>query len=139
MKMVRSMLLRGLSLSTAALLFACSGTQGTDSGADRGTGNPSETPPQTPREVAESIPTPPQDVPATVAQERKAFLIKDGLDRARRSLEYRLYQDALREAATVLEIDPSNEDARNILVAASEILGDETARVARTFDSSNER
>ena len=140
MKMVRSKLLCGLSLSAATLLFACSGTQGNGPDPDAGGTSPSgraspevaETPPQT---TQDPVPTRPQDVPQTVAQERKAFLVKDGLDRARRALEYRLYSDALRESASVLELDPANDDARNILIAAQEILGEDTARVARTFDS----
>lgn len=136
MKMVRSMLLRGLSLSAAALLFSCSGTQGNDPGAGPESSGGNAPDPTTPAvRTQDPVPQRPQDVPASVDQERKAFLVKDGIDRARRALEYRLYADALREAASVRELDPTNEEALNILLAASEILGDETARVARGFES----
>ncbi|MGE0142025.1 MAG: hypothetical protein AB7I19_02735 [Planctomycetota bacterium] len=155
--MVRSIVLRGLTLSSAALLFACSGTQGPatpdtapntagGSAVGHGGNGGAAVRPLTPSPgiarldlasygVASGEQDKPQDPPAQVGQERRRLLIQDGLDRARRALEYRLYADALRESTQVLELDETNEEARTILLSVQEILGDDTARVARTFDS----
>lgn len=67
-------------------------------------------------------PQDPQD-PEQVAQQRSQFLVSRSIEEARRALELRLWADAARIAGQVLEIDPSNQDARQILVDARAALG----------------
>ncbi|MBK8974480.1 MAG: hypothetical protein IPM29_00995 [Planctomycetes bacterium] len=70
-----------------------------------------------------------------VDRQRREFLIEDGLRNARRALQLRLWPKALQEAGQVLLLDSTNDEARSIVIAASEQLGDETATVTRTFDN----
>src|SRR5690606_37069857 len=102
----------------------------------------SESDPQdpVPQEPAQQDPTrqdPTQQDPELrrIAEQRRQFLIEEGLKQARRALELNLYRDALRDSANVIELDPENEEARSIMLAAMEFLGEETAEVARSIDS----
>ncbi len=146
-------LVRGLALSSACLLFACSGTQAPGAGTSDATGSLRESgfSPMDASLVDASLvgrdfdaesgaivamPQDPQD-PSTqdVNEQRLQFLINDGLARARQAMQLHLHKETLREAAQVLDLAPDNEEARTLLLAATEALGDQTAKVTRTFDN----
>jgi type II secretory pathway component GspD/PulD (secretin) len=134
--MVQPILLRGLALSTAALLIACSGTQQGTGTSDLGPGSSETGAGPGGTGTAERAPAAGTQDPGLekVAEQRRAFLVADGLKKARRALELKLYREALTESGQVLELDPDNDEARQILLSTSEILGEETARIARSID-----
>ncbi len=130
-------LLRGLAVPAASLLFACSGTQGT--GADEtGGGAPSATTSegQTAQQPGATGEAPSaqgqgdQEPSESVDRQRRELLVKQGLERARRAIQLKLYEDALHASADVLELDPNNDEARGIFLSAEEVLGDEVSRIA---------
>ncbi|MEY2981341.1 MAG: hypothetical protein RL562_1568 [Planctomycetota bacterium] len=129
MKMVHPILFRGLALSTATLLLPSMGV-GVRGAVEA---NSITT------VVASFVAAPAVGVQGDqdlqkVAEQRRQFLVEDGLKKARRAVELKLYKDALRESGQVLELDDKNQEAREIMLAAMEVLGDETARIARSFD-----
>ncbi len=136
MKMVAPYLVRGVLVPTLAALAACSGTQ-TNSGNPRGdevgsqptanaaerAGDPSAT--QDPTRT-------PQD-PQQVDADRRRLVITKSIEEARRSLDQRMFQDAARTAAQVLDLEPGNEEARQILMTAQSLLGEQNPGTARAF------
>jgi type II secretory pathway component HofQ len=68
-----------------------------------------------------------QDVP----EQRRAMLIADSLREAEKAMELKLWQDAARIAGEVLDLEPSNQRAREILFAAQDLLGGTQPSVAR--------
>jgi tetratricopeptide (TPR) repeat protein len=126
-----TLLRRGVVLPAAfGLIAACSGTptgetprESTPPGFEENAPRTNETAP--PRPLAQD----PQDI----GQQRRRTIIDKSLQDARRSLESRLWEDAARIAAEVLEIEPSNTEARDILQTANEVLGRDKPSVTREF------
>jgi len=119
--------LRGLAIPAATLLFACSGTQPTSVDETGGATGVETTEAGTPP-VAEA--QEPQQPSETVDRQRREFLVEQRLQSARRAIELKLYEDALRASADVLELDPNNDEARAIFLSSQEVLGDEVSRIA---------
>ncbi len=121
---VQSLRLRGLCASSLLALAACSGTPSEATGEPTtAEGAPlATTPPARAQDPAK-----PQDPQGQQPRDRAA-LIKKALDNARQSLDLRLFEDARNEAAYVLELDSTNQEARDILQRANAVLG-ETAGV----------
>lgn len=68
-----------------------------------------------------------QDVPG----QRNASLIEMSLREAEKAMELKLWADAARTAGQVLDLDPGNERARAILLAAQDLLSGSKPTVAR--------
>ncbi|MEM7204259.1 MAG: hypothetical protein AAF628_28630 [Planctomycetota bacterium] len=127
MKTVPGFLSTGL-MALLALLTACSGTP-TDNAAAQTPG----TDPAAGQVVFEETEVP-QDPPAQdPGQAGSNVLLQRSLSEARRALQARLFGDAARIASEVLEMDPSNMDARQILLDANAALGRGAPAVQREF------
>ncbi|MBL8756669.1 MAG: hypothetical protein JNK15_25460, partial [Planctomycetes bacterium] len=121
---VQSLRLRGLFASSLLALAACSGTP--SNLVDVQTNNNEGTPLTEPTTAAAK----PQDPQGQNPQGRdRAALIKKALEGARRSLDLRLFEDARNEAAYVLELDSTNQEARDIVVRCNQVLGNSTGLV----------
>ncbi|MCB9890310.1 MAG: hypothetical protein H6832_06965 [Planctomycetes bacterium] len=57
-------------------------------------------------------------------EQRRAFLVQQNLNNARRARELNLWNDVRIAAAAALELDDSNEEARQLLQEAQSMLGD---------------
>src|SRR5688572_8922154 len=66
-----------------------------------------------------------------VADQRRTTLISESLREAEKALELKLWQDAARIAGQVLDLEPSNQRAREILFTAQELLGGQAPSVTR--------
>ncbi|HLQ38356.1 MAG TPA: hypothetical protein VK348_11165, partial [Planctomycetota bacterium] len=115
---VQTLSLRGLCIATLLVFAACSGAPSTEGDTPTGPSQPSTTAPR----------ANPQGQGQGVSHERNLQLVSDAVNKARRSLELRLFEDAQREAAFALELDNGNEEARRILNQCNEVLGDKVAR-----------
>jgi Flp pilus assembly secretin CpaC/tetratricopeptide (TPR) repeat protein len=110
----------GRWLLVLALLAACS-TQG---GREEATTPPSgQTPPASQGQ--------PQDRP--LQEQRRETVIEQSLQEAERALSLKLWSDAARTAAQVLDMDPNNERARQILFTAQDLLGQTQPSAERQF------
>ncbi len=118
---------------TLPCLSSCSGTAdgrtaGESSAAaavvDRETGEavPAE-------RTAAAKPTAPQNQ-GSVAEQRRRFLIREQMKKARRAYELKLWDDVVKAAASVLQLDPSQEEARDLLRRAQTMLGERTPSVS---------
>ncbi len=116
MKMVQPFLLRGVLIPALATLVACTGTRVEDASPANETKAAATEKPVSP------APTPTQDTQG-VAQDRQKVFIETTLKEARRSMDLKLWNDAARLAAQVLDIEPSNKEAREILFGAQDLLG----------------
>ena len=121
MKTVEPLTLRSLVVPALVLLCGCSGAP-TDPGASGGPGAEPDS------VVALDDVTNAQQDPQDITQQRRQAMIEDTLARARRSVELKLWDDVRAAAADVLELDPTNEEARSMLHAASTMLGDPTGQ-----------
>ncbi len=65
-----------------------------------------------------------QDGQDTPLEQRRAFLVRENLNKARRARELNLWQDVRIAAAAALELDDANEEARQLLQEAQSMLGD---------------
>ena len=65
----------------------------------------------------------PQGPDRNLPEQRRQFLVSKSLEDARRSLELRQWSEAARTASEVLELDPTNDEARKILIDAQAALG----------------
>ena len=122
MKMVSPFVLRGLATASLGFLAACSGTPAEEpdpGGGSDGGPDPSVVELDDVTNDPMLEPTGSQDPDdQAVGQQRRNFLVDKSLDEARRALDLRLWSDAAKIASEVLEIDPSNTEARRILVDA---------------------
>ena len=142
---VQTLRLRGLCASSLLVatsllaLAACSGTPAESvevetgsPGADRsltddgGASNPAGT--SSPDAPNQGSSNQGQDPQGRAAQVQKL------VESARRSLSLRLFEDARNEAAYALELDHDNEEARDILRRAQQVLGEDPTRTAATTD-----
>jgi type II secretory pathway component GspD/PulD (secretin)/tetratricopeptide (TPR) repeat protein len=121
---IQPLLRVGRLVPLAAALAACT-VQGeeTTEATDRTTQPAASTPGTTPAAAAPQG----QDVP----DQRRATLIAESLREAERALELKLWQDAARIAGQVLDLEPSNQRAREILFTAQDLLGGQQPSVAR--------
>ncbi len=71
-----------------------------------------------------------QEGQGNVAEQRRRFLIREQMKKARRAWELKLWDDVVKATASVLQLDPSNEDARDLLRKAQTMLGDRAPTVA---------
>ncbi len=145
MKLVHSLPLRGLFASVLVVLAAACSTQVNDSSDDaltrsRDTSNnasteskPGETASSTAANLLPDRPQEPQQGQGGVDQQRRQTVIQESLKQAQRAMENRLWEDAARIAAEVLAIDQGNEQARQILFSAQDMLGEISPGVARRF------
>ncbi|MCC6670618.1 MAG: hypothetical protein IT458_06135 [Planctomycetes bacterium] len=130
MNMVQALLSHGLVLASTVLLLSCSGATVEEQNAPpTETGAAAKSTSETDAKAVEAAMTKEtgaqggsQD-PQDVANQRRKFIIEQSLVEARRSLDLKLWNDAARAAAQVLEIEPSNAEARQILLAAQDLLG----------------
>lgn len=130
---IDKLLRRSVVFVTAVGVFvACSGTPTSEPSSDAPGASTQDPTTGSPRESTPPSATGTQD-PQDLARQRRDFIISKSLEEARRSLELRLWDDAARTAAEVLELDPSNEQARSILATAQEVLGTERPSVSREF------
>lgn len=122
---VQSLRLRGLCASSLLALAACSGTPSEATGdANAPAGAPlTDAPAATDTRAPADAPAKPQD-PQQQEPRDRAALIKKALENARQSLDLRLFEDARNEAAYVLELDSTNQEARDILNRANTVLGE---------------
>ncbi|MEZ5962673.1 MAG: hypothetical protein R3F56_02390 [Planctomycetota bacterium] len=66
-----------------------------------------------------------------VQDQRRALTIRDSLAEAEKALSLKLWEDAARIAGQVLDLEPSNQRAREILYAAQDLLGGQKPGAAR--------
>ncbi|MHC5062671.1 MAG: hypothetical protein ACYTG5_01700 [Planctomycetota bacterium] len=127
--MVRSSLLRGAALSTLPLLWACSGTS-------ESSPPPIEvSEPMAGEEVAAQPDTDaPEQDPTPQDPEQAQRLIAETLQKARAAASAGNWGEARQEAGYVLELDPENDEARQILLNAQANLGEGDPAVGRDFD-----
>jgi tetratricopeptide (TPR) repeat protein len=121
---VQTLRLRGLCASSLLALAACSGTpsnQNTSTGPDAGFDDFGNASAAVTVEATNGQDPKPQD-PAQDPNRRA--LVQQAVRNARQSFERRLFEDARNEAAFALELDNQNQEARDILRRANEVLGD---------------
>ena len=131
MKMVSPFVLRGLATASLGFLAGCSGTptEGPDPAAAAGEAAADPTAPAVSLDEVklDDVTNAPsaQDPQGQggVGEQRRNFLVEKSVSEAQRALELRLWSDAAKIASEVLEMDPSNDAARRILVAAQGALG----------------
>ena len=123
MKKVHPYLSRSVLIPALMMLVACTGT----TIDEKSNGKAAERAADTPRTAASTPADPavaPQDkTPQDPARERQVFFVANSLEEARRALELKLFGDAARLAAQVLEVESGNKEAREILATASELMG----------------
>lgn len=124
MKTVHTRALTGLLLSGVLALSACTGTQPTPSPA---TGDGPATAPTDPTAKAPDVnipQNPPQRPNQGVQDEQQKTLIQNALKKAKRSFEIGDWLMALEQGVFVLEFEPDNKEARDIVTRAQELLGE---------------
>lgn len=118
---VQSLRLRGLVASSLLALAACSGTPTGLVDVQTNT----DQKPLTDGTVGGTVGSP--AAPGAQGQDPqgrdRAALIQKAVANARRSLDLRLFEDARLEAAFVLEMDSTNQEARDILQRCDQVLG----------------
>ncbi len=72
-----------------------------------------------------------QDQGQDIGDQRRRALIGDSLRDAEKALELKLWQDAARISGEVLDLEPSNQRAREILFTAQDLLGNNKPSMAR--------
>jgi type II secretory pathway component GspD/PulD (secretin) len=122
---VQSLRLRGLVASSLVALAACSGTPAGLVDVDTKTDGNAMT--AGPVGSAQPAPQNPQNPQGQDPTRDRAALVRKALDNAKRSLDLMLFEDARSEAAFVLELDPQNQEARDVLQRCNQVLGDRSA------------
>ncbi len=123
MKTVHTCILTGLLLPGILALSACNGTQPMPA-PDTDEGQPTTAPTGTDPEVA--IPQDPGQRPNQgVKDDQHKTLIQNALKKARRSFEIGDWLMALEQGVFVLEFEPDNKAARDIVNRAQELLGEQ--------------
>jgi tetratricopeptide (TPR) repeat protein len=123
MKMVHTCVLSGLLLSGILALSACTGTKPASPGT--GEGKPTTAPDTTSGKPEVTIPQDPQRPNQGVQDQQQKTLIQDALKKARRSFEIGDWLMALEQGVFVLEFEPDNKEARDIVNRAQELLGEQ--------------
>ena len=127
MKTVLTCILTGLLVPGLFALTACTGTQPAvvnDVEEPTATSNPSETAKAAPQDPTQR---PNQDVQD---QQRKAA-VQNALKKARRSFEIGDWHMALEQGVFVLQFEPDNREARDIVDRAQELLGEQKPSAVR--------
>jgi tetratricopeptide (TPR) repeat protein len=126
MKLAEPVFLRGVFVAALASLVACSSSKTTaGEEPDRETVAPAG------EARMPSVSQEGQDV----EQQRRKVAIQKSLEEARRSMQLKLFEDARRAAAFVLKFEPNQEEARQILLAAEELLGERRGKLAGDFET----
>ncbi len=124
---VQSLRLRGLVASSLLALAACSGAPSNlvddQTNGNEGTPLTGSASGNTASESTAPKTQDPQD-----PRDRSA-LIKKALENANRSLALRLFEDARSEAAWVLELDSTVQEARDIVARCNQVLGNSSGMV----------
>ncbi|MHC4897416.1 MAG: hypothetical protein ACYTGW_09955 [Planctomycetota bacterium] len=130
MKTVPTCVLIGLLLPSLLALSACTGTQPAPS-ADTDEGQPT-TAPSTDEDREVAIPQDPTQRPNQDLQdEQRKALVQNALKKARRSFEIGDWFMALEQGVFVLEFEPDNKEARDIVNRAQELLGEQPPSIVR--------
>lgn len=128
MNFVQPLVRMGRMVPLAAVLAACS----TQSGSPEAGEAPSVTPMSAPGGAAAGSGGSPVATGHGQGQDqRKSVIIEESLREAEKALELKLWSDAARIAGQVLDLDPSNDRARNILFTAQDLLGGQQPSVGR--------
>jgi len=125
MKTVHTCILTGLLLSPVLALSACSGTQPAPA-PEQNEGQPTTAPTdpdgKTPEVAIPQDPTKRSN--QGVKDDQDKTLIQNALKKARRSFEIGDWLMALEQGVFVLEFEPDNKEARDIVNRAQELLGE---------------
>lgn len=137
MKKSQPFLIAGLVLPALVALSACNGTQADDGSANgnRESTNSSTSPGNNTENVSQN-PTEQgaQDPQQRLQEQQQRALLAQSIRNAKKNLDLGLFAQALREAVIAVEIDPSSEEARNLVERCQRLLGENPQSAQRAAD-----